>query len=237
MVQGPKEGYFPNLPKQRKHGKMFRNMSRNPQARLRILQGMVTALVRHERIETTYAKGHETQKYAEKLIEFAKRGYKDPKHMGIANDWLAENDLVHKLFKVLVPRYESRNGNYTKLWKVGERGMHLHPRASPMVFLEFVGNPFPPMQPPKKKNPGWLVNILLDGVKEEVKKTEALDLAKTIPWGIEYNYTGIIDQDVRIKNPTTLPKSEELRESQEIKVDTKDAKAKIISPENKGTPV
>ncbi|XP_077999447.1 large ribosomal subunit protein bL17m-like [Glandiceps talaboti] len=191
--------YFPNHPRQRKHGKMFRNMSRGPHARLRLLQGMVTALIRHERIETSFPKAHETQKYAEKLIDVAKRGYKDAEAMKVANTWLADKDLVHKLFKVLVPRYENQSGQYTKLWHIGERGNHLHPKASPMAFLEYCGNPFPPLQPVKKKNPNWLINVLLQGVKKDVEKTDALELAKTVTLGTAYDFTGRLDQDVRVK--------------------------------------
>ncbi|XP_070548527.1 large ribosomal subunit protein bL17m-like [Ptychodera flava] len=189
--------YFPSHPAQRRHGKMFRNMSRGPRERLRLLQGMITALVRHERVETSYAKGHEAQKYAERLIDVAKNGFKDPEAMQVANTWLGEKDLVHKLFKVLVPRYENFGGSYTKLWCVGERGMHLHPSASTMAFLEFVGNPFPPLQPEKQKNPDWLVNILLQGTQNEVNPDEITDLLQNVSLGTKYDFDGNLSQDVR----------------------------------------
>jgi len=35
--------------------------------------------------------------------------------MEMADYWLDEKQLVHKLFKVLVPRYENFNSSYTRL--------------------------------------------------------------------------------------------------------------------------
>jgi large subunit ribosomal protein L17 len=37
--------------------------------------------------------------------------------MEMANYWIKEKQLVHKLFKVLVPRYQNYNISFTKLYK------------------------------------------------------------------------------------------------------------------------
>jgi large subunit ribosomal protein L17 len=51
----------------------YRSLSRNSAARQALLRGLVTQLVAHEHIHTTYAKAKEAQRLAEKLITLAKR--------------------------------------------------------------------------------------------------------------------------------------------------------------------
>lgn len=59
--------------------------------------------------------------------------------MEMADYWLNEKQLIHKLFKVLAPRYESHTSSYTK--------MLLGPREYPgyhagTAILELKGNIF-----------------------------------------------------------------------------------------------
>ena len=50
------------------------------------------------------------------LISDAIRNGDCHKHtMEMADYWLDEKQLIHKLFKVLVPRYKEYNSSYTKL--------------------------------------------------------------------------------------------------------------------------
>lgn len=35
------------------------------------------------------------------------------------------------------------------------------------AFLEFKGNPYPPLQPVERKNPKWLINVLLQGAQQD----------------------------------------------------------------------
>lgn len=51
----------------------YRHLSRNSSARMALLRGLVTQLVKYEHIHTTYAKAKEAQRMAEKLITLAKR--------------------------------------------------------------------------------------------------------------------------------------------------------------------
>jgi large subunit ribosomal protein L17 len=51
----------------------YRHLSRKSSARVALLRGLVTQLVQHEHIQTTYAKAKEAQRMAEKLITLAKR--------------------------------------------------------------------------------------------------------------------------------------------------------------------
>lgn len=51
----------------------YRHLSRNSAHRQALLRNLVTSLVRHESIRTTWAKAKETQRLADKLITLAKR--------------------------------------------------------------------------------------------------------------------------------------------------------------------
>ncbi len=51
----------------------YRHLGRKSSARNALLRGLVTSLVEHEHIQTTYAKAKEAQRLAEKLITLAKR--------------------------------------------------------------------------------------------------------------------------------------------------------------------
>ena len=39
-----------------------------------------------------------------------------------------------------------------------------------MAFLEFHGNPYPPLRPIKKKNPNWILNILIQEAIKDIKE-------------------------------------------------------------------
>ncbi|KAG7475735.1 39S ribosomal protein L17, mitochondrial [Solea senegalensis] len=146
------------------HGRVARRMGMGPESRINMLRNILTGLVRHERVETTLGRADEVRFYAEKLIDYAKKGDTDEKAMKMANFWLTEKDLVPKLFKVLAPRFETHSRSYTRMVRIPNR-QNLD-RAK-MAVLEYKGNPFPPLFPVKKQNELTLINQLLKGYREE----------------------------------------------------------------------
>ena len=48
-----------------------------------------------------------------------------------------------------------------------------------MAFLEFRGNPYPPLRPPKKRNPDWIVNVLVREAVGELKASGVLCQVET----------------------------------------------------------
>ncbi|XP_021164007.1 39S ribosomal protein L17, mitochondrial [Fundulus heteroclitus] len=146
------------------HGRVARKMGLGPESRINMLRNILTGLVRHERIETTQARADEVRFYAEKLIEYAKKGDTDEKAMKMASFWLTEKDLVPKLFKVLAPRFESQSTGYTRMARIPNRE---NLDRAKMAVLEYKGNPFPPLYPAKKENELTLINQLLKGYREE----------------------------------------------------------------------
>ncbi|KAM4568201.1 large ribosomal subunit protein bL17m [Fundulus diaphanus] len=146
------------------HGRVARKMGLGPESRINMLRNILTGLVRHERIETTQARADEVRFYAEKLIEYAKKGDTDEKAMKMASFWLTEKDLVPKLFKVLAPRFENQSTSYTRMARIPNRE---NLDRAKMAVLEYKGNPFPPLYPAKKENELTLINQLLKGYREE----------------------------------------------------------------------
>ncbi|XP_076592669.1 large ribosomal subunit protein bL17m [Chaetodon auriga] len=146
------------------HGRVARKMGLGPQSRINMLRNILTGLIRHERIETTQARADEVRFYAEKLIDYAKKGDTDEKAMKMANFWLTEKDLVPKLFKVLAPRFEAQPKGYTRMARIPNK-QNLD--QAKMAVLEYKGNPFPPLYPVKKENELTLINQLLKGYRED----------------------------------------------------------------------
>ncbi|KAF6839090.1 ribosomal protein L17 [Colletotrichum plurivorum] len=92
----------------------YRHLSRNSAARKALLRGLVTQLIEHENIQTTYAKAKEAQRLAEKLITYAKRDNEETRRKAQA---VLYEPFKHfpKLFDELKKRYASRPGGYTRV--------------------------------------------------------------------------------------------------------------------------
>jgi large subunit ribosomal protein L17 len=80
---------------------------------------MATSLLRHERIRTTEAKAKEVRPLVEKLITLARTD--DVHSRRMARRYIADREIVHKLFDQLGPRFQERPGGYTRILKLGAR--------------------------------------------------------------------------------------------------------------------
>lgn len=134
-----------------RHHVAGKRLNRSAGHRRALRRSLVTALIQHERIETTEAKARAFRGQAEKLITLAKRGLvaerEDPsrgvhaRRLAAArlNRWVSNPDgtkvdVLHKLFDEVAPRYMDRHGGYTRMYKLGPRKGD----AAPMVVLELV---------------------------------------------------------------------------------------------------
>jgi len=84
-----------------------------------MLRNLATSLFQHEKITTTVARAKELVSFAEKLITSARPGDLNAKRR-ISGD-IKDQLVQKKLFEVLVPRYQSRAGGYTRIIRVGNR--------------------------------------------------------------------------------------------------------------------
>jgi large subunit ribosomal protein L17 len=96
-----------------------RKLGRTTSHRWAMLRNLVTSLLEHEKVKTTDAKAKELRPLAEKMIGLGKRGDLHARRQVLAVVRKAE--VVRKLFDALSPRYQSRNGGYTRIVKLGFR--------------------------------------------------------------------------------------------------------------------
>jgi large subunit ribosomal protein L17 len=108
-----------------RHRVAGRRLGRSSGHRRALRRNLITELFRHERIKTTEAKAKAIRSDAEKLVTLAKRGLQDDSYVLHARRQAgaALNDpaIARKLFEELAPRYEEREGGYTRLYKLGRR--------------------------------------------------------------------------------------------------------------------
>ena len=155
------------MPRGFPHGNPFRKMGR-PWKRLALLQRLVNALIVHERIETSFGKASEAQKYMDRVIDIAKYGPSNDYCRDMLEFWIPEQSEKDKLFNVLVPRFSEFDKGYTRLAILPEwHEQYVYQRK--MAVLELKGNPLPPL-PIKEKNPYTLQNILIAAAKNDWKR-------------------------------------------------------------------
>jgi large subunit ribosomal protein L17 len=96
-----------------------RKFNRKADPRRALLRNLVTSLFIAGRIETTEAKAKETRRIVEKLITLAKRGDLHARRQALS--YMLDESAVTKLFETIGPRFEDRNGGYTRIIKKGHR--------------------------------------------------------------------------------------------------------------------
>lgn len=192
-----------NMPKA--SGVTEHNHGKGPEGRIQKLRELVTALVRHERIEGHYNYLDEARPYAELLIQRAQRfGDRHKETMELADYWLLEKDLIHKLFKVLAPRYSNFPTAYTN--------MHLLPRVFPgrgwqVGCLELKGNPWPPVKPHHRDLHGTLVNVLVEEMRRDHSNQNFRHPADKLKESVKGNQTPVdlqTPETVRLKEGTPV---------------------------------
>lgn len=127
-----------------RHRVRHTNLGRSPAHGKAILRNLMCDLIAHERIVTTEAKARVLRPAVEKMVTRAKRGLaREAAGQSGARVHayrllmarLAHNrPAVERLFSTLGPRYEARNGGYTRMIKLGPRQAD----AAPMALVEFV---------------------------------------------------------------------------------------------------
>jgi large subunit ribosomal protein L17 len=96
-----------------------------------MMRVLVNNFLLHEKIKTTEAKAKELRSIAEKMITKAKK-------IDLANRRLLARDLTPKMTKKIIdevaPRYQGRNGGYTRIIKLGPRNSD----GAKMAIIELV---------------------------------------------------------------------------------------------------
>ena len=109
-----------------------RKLGRPTDHRIAMMRGMVTALLENGRIETTLYRAKELRSVADKMVTLGKKNTLHSRRQALA--FITKEDVVSKLFSEIAPRYESRNGGYTRIIKTGPR----RGDAAEMAIIELV---------------------------------------------------------------------------------------------------
>lgn len=115
-----------------RHARQGRKLNMDPAHRKAMLGNLVCSLIEHGRIKTTISKAKEARPLAEKMVTLGKRGDLAARRQAISR--LRSKDAVHTLFTDVAPRFEDRQGGYTRIIRIGPRSGD----AAEMAFLEFV---------------------------------------------------------------------------------------------------
>ncbi len=132
-------------------------LGRPADQRKAVLRTLATELLRHDEIITTVAKAKAVRGEAEKMITLGKQGlvadaatlHKKAKEGDVTAAstlakhvhcrrkmaaFLYDKDVVSRVFDVVVPRYETRQGGYTRIIRAGNR----RGDAAPMAIIQLV---------------------------------------------------------------------------------------------------
>jgi large subunit ribosomal protein L17 len=139
-----------------RHRVGYRKLGRVTEHRIALLRNQASALIRHERIETTVPKAKELRPFVERLITIAKRGLAANDGVRavnarrlVARD-IQDNDVVAKLFETIAPRFAERPGGYTRLLKLGYR----RGDSAEVAQIELLGSEYDPKAEEKTREDG-----------------------------------------------------------------------------------
>jgi len=115
-----------------RHHRSGKKLGRDSSHRKALYSNLAGALIEHGRIKTTEAKAKAVKPIAEQMITLGRRGDIHARRQAIA--YLRSQDVVHKLFSEVAPRFVDRPGGYSRIVKLGPR----QGDAAEMVYLELV---------------------------------------------------------------------------------------------------
>ena len=115
-----------------RHARTGKKLGRDSAHRKALYSNLAGALIEHGRIKTTVAKAKEVRPVAEQMITLGRRG--DVHSRRQALKLLRSQDVVHKLFSEVGPRFADRPGGYSRIVRIGPR----QGDAAEMAYLELV---------------------------------------------------------------------------------------------------
>ena len=115
-----------------RHQRSGKKLGRDASHRRALYANLAGALIEHGRIKTTEAKAKAVKPIAEQMITLGRRGDLHARRQALS--FLRSQDVVHKLFADVGPRFADRPGGYTRIIRIGPRPGD----AAEMVYLELV---------------------------------------------------------------------------------------------------
>ncbi len=187
-------------------------LGRTTEHRTRMLNNLVCSLIKHRKVKTTLAKAKAARVVADKMVTLGKKGQTEsaglhyrrliaarlqqnprsffPRKNGVSGSaqrayWRENEDVVRILFEDIAPGFESRNGGYTRVIKLGRR----QGDAAEMAILEWVTDAdsatteAPADQQPvaKEESPKAEESTTSEEAAEESVETEASEAEEAVP--------------------------------------------------------
>ena len=115
-----------------RHHRTGKKLGRDSAHRKALYANLAGALIEHGRIKTTVAKAKAVRPIAEKMITLGRRGDIHARRQATA--FLRSQEIVHKLFAEVAPRFKTRAGGYSRIVRIGPRLGD----AAEMAYLELV---------------------------------------------------------------------------------------------------
>ena len=115
-----------------KHLAKKRKLNRTSSHRKALLVNMANSLIEHGRIKTTLPKAKTLRPYVEKLVTLGKKDDLNSRRALISKT--QNKDITNKLCTELSKKFETRNGGYTRILKMGFR----YGDSAPMAIIELV---------------------------------------------------------------------------------------------------
>ncbi|MCI9468802.1 MAG: 50S ribosomal protein L17 [Oscillospiraceae bacterium] len=109
-----------------------RKLGKTTDQRMAMLRQQVTDFLDLGRMETTVTRAKEIAPLAEKMITLGKK--KDLAAYRQALSFITREDVAKKVFDEVAPKYNERNGGYTRITRVGPR----RGDAAEMAVIELV---------------------------------------------------------------------------------------------------
>jgi len=116
-----------------RHRKDNRKLGRTVSHRKALLSNLASALFEHKHVKTTTAKAKEVQRFADRLMSFAKRGSLADRRQVLR--FIRDRHIVKTLFEEIAPQFKDRNGGYTRVIKLGQR----RGDGAELALVELVG--------------------------------------------------------------------------------------------------
>ena len=110
-------------------GKQFGRASGPRRAMFRI---MVMDLLRHGQIKTTIAKAKAIRPLTEKMVSLGKGGTLHDRRQAAA--FITDKSVLKTVFDDIAPRFQERNGGYTRITRLGVRPGD----AAEMALIELI---------------------------------------------------------------------------------------------------
>ena len=109
-----------------------RKLGRSTDHRRAMMRAMVTYLLENGKIETTVTRAKEVRAMAEKMITLGKTNTLHSKRQ--VYGYITKEEVAKKVFDEIAPKYEDRNGGYTRIIKIGPR----RGDAAEMAIIELI---------------------------------------------------------------------------------------------------